>query len=510
MKKRIRIARYLTIAALFVVLLIFAEKNVINLYSQEDEMVFADEAEDEVDEEAEEELSEEEPEFTVCIDPGHGGKDVGANKKDRIEKDDALRLGLALRDYLKEKQIKVVMTRETDDFLKLSERCRIANREKADYLVSIHRNTGKGNGVETWVLSDADEETLQYAEAILDNLESVGVSRNRGVKKGSQENEEEDYVINLNSRMPSCILELGFLNSAEDNRLYDENLETYAAAIGDAIVRTYQEIENARADQSEQEETDGQTASGVTETGHLNNPHIDEASADTTLLEWGQGRNFDDQNRPGGCLMYQDKYGDMSAYFLGPWQEGDPKVIYLTFDIGYTNEYTTGILDTLREKGAKAVFFATMPVIEKEPDIVHRILDEGHVLGNHSVTHPAAGIPSLSVEQQRKEIMDLHNACLDKYGYEMHLFRFPAGKFSAQSLAVVNNCNYRSVFWSWAHRDWNTEQQPDVEESLREAVARLHPGAIYLLHGISSTNAAMLGDLIDQARAQGYETALLQ
>ncbi len=92
----------------------------------------------------------------------------------------------------------------------------------------------------------------------------------------------------------------------------------------------------------------------------------------------------------------------------------------------------------------------------------------------------------------------------------MHLFRFPAGVFSAQSLAAVNNLNYRSVFWSYAYADWDTAHQPDPAASLQKAVERLHPGAIYLLHGISSTNAAILPGLVDAARAQGYEFALLQ
>ena len=477
--------------------------------------------------------------FTVCIDPGHGGKDIGANNGKRLEKDDVLRLGIALKEYLEGQGVNVVMTRDTDDFLKLSARCKIANKAKADFLVSLHRNTGKGNGVETWILSDADEVTRTYAGAILANLDDVGISRNRGVKQGTQEGGESDYAINLNSNMPSCIIELGFLNSQQDNSLLDSNLEAYAAGIGSAITSTYQAYQEkaaaavesrdeaaAKDMAAEAEGTDGATASSnseessnpagstdskgnVTSIALVNEP-IDELSQDTTLLEWGQGRNFDDLNRPGGCLMYQQKYGDMSAYFLGPWQEGDPKVIYLTFDIGYTNEYTISILDTLKAKGVKAVFFATLPVINDESAIVNRIIKEGHELANHSVTHPSAGLPSETVEEQRAEIMDVHNACLEKYGYTMHLFRFPAGKFSAQSLAIANNCNYRSVFWSWAHRDWNTEDQPDVQTSLNAAVERLHPGAIYLLHGISSTNAAMLGDLIDAAKEQGYEFALLQ
>lgn len=470
--------------------------------------------------------------FTVCVDAGHGGKDIGANKGQRLEKDDALRMAKALQEYLEENDVRVVMTRDTDDFLKLSARCDIANEARADYLVSLHRNTGEGYGVEAWILSTADEETEAYANAIMGKLEEAGISRNRGVKKGTQASSKSNYAINVKSYMPSCIVELGFMSSFEDNELMDTKVKEYAAGIGDAIIETYQTYQEKKAEQmAANAGGDGAAVSGdglavsgqgaMTDAGStdpdgnvtsikLVNDPIDEQSADTALIEWGQGRNYDDLNRPGGCLMYQQKYGDMSAYFLGPWQEGDPKVIYLTFDIGYTNESTVSILNTLKEKGVKAVFFATLPVVNNEPDIVNRIINEGHELANHSVTHPSAGLPSETVEEQRAEIMDVHNACLEKYGYEMHLFRFPAGKFSAQSLAIANNCNYRSVFWSWAHADWNPERQPDVASSLQEAVARLHPGAIYLLHGISSTNASMLGDLIDQAQDMGYVFELLQ
>ena len=92
----------------------------------------------------------------------------------------------------------------------------------------------------------------------------------------------------------------------------------------------------------------------------------------------------------------------------------------------------------------------------------------------------------------------------DNFGYEMDLFRYPAGKFSEQSLAVINNCGYKSIFWSFAYMDYDVENQPDEEESLEKMTERLHPGAVYLLHAESKTNAAVLGDFIDAAREQGY------
>ena len=132
------------------------------------------------------------------------------------------------------------------------------------------------------------------------------------------------------------------------------------------------------------------------------------------------------------------------------------------------------------------------------------MIDEGHVVGNHSNTHPADGMPSLGLDAAREDVMSLHNYVKENFGYDMYLFRCPAGIFSQQFLALNQSLGYRSVFWSFAHRDWVTDDQPDQAETLQKVVSQLHPGAIYLLHAVSSTNTAILGDFIDQARAAGY------
>jgi peptidoglycan-N-acetylmuramic acid deacetylase len=240
----------------------------------------------------------------------------------------------------------------------------------------------------------------------------------------------------------------------------------------------------------------------------LNNDQLDVSKYSSELIEWGSGGPRDDLNRSAGAVMYQDKYKDFNAYFIAPMEDKEDKVIYLTFDIGYTNEATTDILDTLKEKDVPGVFFATLDVIENQKEICNRIINEGHELANHSVSH--TNMAAKSVEEQTKEIMDVNDAALKNYNYQMHLWRYPEGKFSEQGLAVVNNCNYRAVFWSFAHHDWVVEDQPPVGESLQNAVDCLAPGSIYLLHGISSTNAAILPDLIDQARDKGYRFELLQ
>lgn len=235
----------------------------------------------------------------------------------------------------------------------------------------------------------------------------------------------------------------------------------------------------------------------------LQNQQIDLNGLDTTGLDWGQGGDLDQWNRPAGCLQYQEKYGKYNAYFIS--DEPEKKVIYLTMDEGYEYGCSERILNTLKEKNVHAVFFITKAYAKQNPELVQRMIDEGHEVGNHSVTHPSAGLPSQDIAQQTNEVTENHQYVKDQFGYDMHLFRYPAGKFSEQSLALLNNLNYKSVFWSFAYLDYDVENQPDPVESLQKIMDRLHPGAIYLLHAESETNTQILGDFIDQVRAQGYE-----
>ena len=306
--------------------------------------------------------------------------------------------------------------------------------------------------------------------------------------------------------MPACLIEFGFINSGEDNRLFDENLTAYAKAIAGALADTYAQYGESEDLPADETGGEGEAATGAGKQGlRLTYPAIDNISAlNGETLDWGQGTNVDEQNRPTGSLSYQEKFKDYTADFIVPTTE---KKIYLTLDEGYEYGCTPTILSTLKEKGVKAVFFVTQPYINSSPELVRQMIDDGHILGNHSLTHPSAGLPSQSVEEQQKEVMDVHNFVKENYNYDMFLFRFPAGKFSEQSLAVLNNCGYRSVFWSFAYLDYDVENQPDEGESLNKMLERLHPGAIYLLHAESWTNTNVLGSFIDKAREAGYEFA---
>ncbi len=224
---------------------------------------------------------------------------------------------------------------------------------------------------------------------------------------------------------------------------------------------------------------------------------------DNTKNGYGQGLSVDENNRPWGAINAQNTYGDYGAVFIGP-TDGN---IYLTFDLGYENGYTGQILDVLREKGVHAVFFATMSYCRQAPDIVERIINEGHTLGNHSVNH--LSMPTLSIDDMAAEITGMHEYIKSTYGYEMHLFRPPMGEYSYRSLAVAQSLGYRTVNWSFAYYDYDTSNQPEYYAALDRVTGAAHSGAVYLLHAVSKTNTEILGEAIDSFRAKGYTLAAL-
>ena len=227
-------------------------------------------------------------------------------------------------------------------------------------------------------------------------------------------------------------------------------------------------------------------------------------SLDNTLRGYGCGRNYNDI-RPHIPIDCQAQWGKYNATFL----EADTPTIYLTFDCGYEfQNLTASILDTLQESNVKAVFFLTMHYCKSQPQLVQRMIDEGHIIGNHSSNHRS--MPTLSVDEMVAEIMSLHEYVKDTFGYEMTLFRPPKGEYSTRSLAVAQSLGYKSVFWSFAYQDWNTDAQPDTNTAFQTISSCAHNGCIYLLHAVSSANARILGDLIADLQNRGYTLALFQ
>nr|WP_239549127.1 delta-lactam-biosynthetic de-N-acetylase [Scopulibacillus daqui] len=180
------------------------------------------------------------------------------------------------------------------------------------------------------------------------------------------------------------------------------------------------------------------------------------------------------------------------------------KIIYLTFDNGYEAGYTNKILDTLKAKHVPAAFFITGHYIEDQPEIVKRMYKEGHIVGNHSWSHP--DLSKISDKKYKKELDKLEKAYVKLTGDTgMTYLRPPRGTFSERSLKLADEMGYTSVFWSFAYKDWIRDEQKGADYAYKNIMKRVHPGAILLLHTVSKDNAEALGRVIDDLKKQGYQ-----
>lgn len=190
--------------------------------------------------------------------------------------------------------------------------------------------------------------------------------------------------------------------------------------------------------------------------------------------------------------------------YLGDTNE---KAIYLTFDEGYENGYTASILDTLKEHDVKAVFFITGYYLDKNPDLVDRMVNEGHIVGNHSMSHP--NFPEIDNDKIYDELYGLDKKLYEKYGIRAYLFRPPAGEYSERTLKVADMLGYKTVFWSFAYDDWYTDKIRGAQYAYDKVMSHLHNGGVYLLHAVSKDNTEALDSIITDCMAKGYEFKLL-
>ena len=195
-----------------------------------------------------------------------------------------------------------------------------------------------------------------------------------------------------------------------------------------------------------------------------------------------------------------------NAYFCG---NSEDKKIYLTFDCGYENGYTPAILDALEKHNVKAAFFVVGNYLETSPDLVKRMVEEGHIVGNHTYHHPDMSQISDPASFQ-EEITSLEKKYQEITGLEMQKFyRPPQGKYSESNLKMAQELGYQTVFWSLAYVDWYVDQQPTQEEAYAKLLPRIHPGAVVLLHSTSKTNAEILDDLLTKWEQEGYTCGTL-
>ncbi|EOQ39814.1 polysaccharide deacetylase family protein [Butyricicoccus pullicaecorum] len=217
------------------------------------------------------------------------------------------------------------------------------------------------------------------------------------------------------------------------------------------------------------------------------------------VTNWGL--SFPTPGQPPVGNASSEELEALSARYLGDVSE---PVIYLTFDAGFENGNTPAILDALKKHHAPAAFFLVGNYLETAPDLVRRMVEEGHVVGNHTTSHPdMSKIADLETFQQElKGVEDLYR---EVTGQEMpKLYRPPQGKFSLENLKQAQQLGYTTVFWSLAYVDWYTDNQPTKEQAFDKLLPRIHNGAIVLLHSTSSTNAQILDELLTKWEQAGY------
>ena len=201
-----------------------------------------------------------------------------------------------------------------------------------------------------------------------------------------------------------------------------------------------------------------------------------------------------------------DQLKQYDAAYLGDPSE---KVIYLTFDAGYENGCTAKILDTLQKHNVKAAFFLVGNYIARNADLVRRMVEEGHTVGNHTWNHPDMSkiADKAAFAEQLQKVRDAYQDCT---GQEMPLYyRPPQGVYSAENLKMAQELGYKTVFWSLAYVDWKNDAQPTAETAFKKLLPRTHPGAVVLLHSTSKTNAEILDELLNRWEREGYRFAPL-
>ncbi|MFI3313469.1 MAG: polysaccharide deacetylase family protein [Eubacteriales bacterium] len=228
----------------------------------------------------------------------------------------------------------------------------------------------------------------------------------------------------------------------------------------------------------------------------------------TAVVETGNwGLGFGTEGEPPTGSASEDSLEALGARYLG---DTDEKVIYLTFDAGYENGQMSHILDVLAETQVPACFFLVGNYLETEPDLVRRMVAEGHTVGNHTYHHydmsKIGDFPTFQAELQQVE-----GKYLEVVGEEMpKYYRPPQGIYSEENLKMAQELGYQTVFWSLAYVDWYQDDQPTAEEAFDKLLPRIHNGAVVLLHSTSATNGEILSDLIQQWREMGYEFGTME
>lgn len=218
-----------------------------------------------------------------------------------------------------------------------------------------------------------------------------------------------------------------------------------------------------------------------------------------SAADWGL--SFQTEGAPPVGNATAEELAQYNACYVG---DTSKKIIYLTFDCGYENGFTEPILDTLKKHNAPAAFFVVGNMIESAPDIIRRMADEGHIVGNHTYHHPdmSAIADKTAFQQELTAVEEAYNRVTGQTMPKM--YRPPQGKYSATNLQMAKELGYCTYFWSLAYVDWYVDKQPTKEQAFDKLLTRIHPGAVVLLHSTSATNAAIMDELLTKWKELGY------
>jgi peptidoglycan-N-acetylmuramic acid deacetylase len=230
---------------------------------------------------------------------------------------------------------------------------------------------------------------------------------------------------------------------------------------------------------------------------------LDDLRLNTTERNWffKPTKDGSPSGEPPDVLELLKKY---SGYYLGDTAK---KIIYLTFDEGYENGYSAKILDSLKINNVKAAFFVTTDYIKRNPDLIKRMVAEGHLVCNHTTTHPSMAQVAIKDKAKfEKEFICCEKTFEEVTGAKMpKFFRPPMGKYSELSLYYTHTLGYKSIFWSFAYKDWLPDNQPSIEAARKIIMERTHNGGIFLLHAVSKTNATLMDSILKEWKSKGFE-----
>ena len=301
------------------------------------------------------------------------------------------------------------------------------------------------------------------------------------------------------------LLAIGVTGCDSKDNIQTAEANTIAPSTAEVLTEsTTKEVKESTTETTTQAVTEPTTTSYQKPTAqNYSAPRKVESDGDNKTIGWSFKRNADHSKVIGyNQGIDLSKY---NAYYIG---DTSSKVIYLTFDEGYENGYTPTILDILKKNDVHAAFFLTKPFIQSQPALTKRMADEGHVMANHSVTHPS--MPDKTDEEVRYELEETARYYKEITGYEMdRFFRYPKGEFSVRTLDITKKLGYKSIFWSLAYLDYDVNKQPGKEVAYKNVMNNYHDGGIFLLHAVSKSNTEALDDIIKDLKAKGYTFASL-